>query len=169
VSKVLVVLGAVAAASLAGCGRTTYEVIDRPPHPFQVYGPLELFQVENLAGVADQEGTPFSTVLSEAIEERLTDEEFFARSGEPLKLRCRLIEYASEYSDPKLWGGGGSMIWGRVVLDVEFQGRDGKNAGRVKATGYSKKGGWAVASMNAAQRRAIQALVDFIEDFYDEP
>jgi hypothetical protein len=154
---------------LAGCGRTTYEVIERPTRPFSAYGPVEGLQVENAAGAADENGKPFSLVLSEAIEERLTDEEFFARSGEPLKIRCRLTEYASEYSDPKLWGGGGSMIWGRVVLDVEFQGRDGESAGRVKATGYSKKGGWAIASMNAARRRAIQALVDFIDDFYDEP
>ncbi len=167
-NRVHVLPAILAAMTLAGCGRTTYEVLERPPRPFRAYGPLELFQVENTAGVADQDATPFSAVLSTEIEERLVDEEFFAGSGEPLKIRCRLIEYASECSEPKLWGGGGGMIWGRVVLDVEFQGRDGKSAGRVKATGYSKAGGWAIASMRAAQRRAIQALVDFIDDFYDE-
>lgn len=162
--KIVGILGLV----LAGCGSTTYEVIDRPSRPFSAYGPLQNLQVENAAGVADRDGTPFSTLLSDEIDARLGDEDFFSHNGPSLSIRCRLAEYASDYNDPKLWGGGGGMIWGRVVLDVEFQGQDGKSAGRVRATGTSRKGGWAIASMDAAQRRAIQALVDFIHDHYDE-
>lgn len=156
------------AALLAGCGTTTYEVIERPPQPFHTYGGLQAIRVEDRSGMQARTGDATITAeLAAAIEERMADEEFWTGSGGPLRLICRVVEVASEYSDPKLWGGGGSMTWGRIVLEVEFQTGDDRPAGRIKATGLSEKGGWAVASMAAARRRALQAIVNFIRDNYD--
>ena len=154
---------------LAGCGSTTYDVLDRPTRPFNAYGALRTLQVEDRSATKwNKDEPPYTEELGKVLQGRLADEEFWRGSGLPLKIVCRILEYESEYSDPKLWGGGGGMIWGRIVLEVEFRGEDDRNAGRVRATGFSKARGWGIASMAAAERRALQALVNFISDNYEE-
>ena len=155
---------------LAGCGTTTYEVLEAPTRPFHAYGSLQGIQVESSVRTIepDRDGVPYSGALAKVLQDRFVDEEFWTSGqGLPLKILCRVVEYDAEYSDPKLWGGGGGMIWGRIVLDLEFRSGEEERAGRVRAVGYSKARGWGIASMAAAQRRAVQAAVDFISDNYD--
>jgi hypothetical protein len=158
----------VAGLFLAGCGRTTYEVLEPPSRPFNAYGSLTGVQVESSVKVSpDSDGVPYTGTLAKVLQERLADEEFWTGQDRPIKVLCKVVGYDYEYSEPKLFGGGGGMIWGKIVLELEFRGDDDRSAGRVRAVGYSKARGWGIASMAAAERRAVQAVVDFIHDNYD--
>ena len=159
----------IAALLLAGCGSTTYEVTTRPAGPLSGYGRAEVRDVRvDLQNAPEFEWKESSASdaawIRDRLREQIADEDLFTGAGPALRIESRVIRYEAVWSDPKLWGGGGSMTSATLVLEIRLLDERGLDVGRAEARGHSVKKGWGLASMNAARRRAVDAAMNFLRD-----
>lgn len=154
---------ALAGLLLAACGSTDVRVLEAPTRDLSGFGPTDVrpvvVRVRPVTGNEWKSAAEADAVaLADELRERLAD----GRTGEPLVLEASIVRYESEHSEPKLWGGGGAMLSATIAVDVVLRDGEGVRVARFEAIGTSEKGGWAVATMNAARHRAVKAIVEFV-------
>lgn len=159
---ILRALGPACALLLAACGSAKVQKIDATwavgaPGRLEIRGPRVAIS-EPWPESAEKDAAAMLQELREELADRL------AGPDPVLVLDVGLVEYRPEYSEPKIWGGGGGFVKGTVTLEVVFLDAMGTRVGAIRSTGVSISRGWSVGSMASACRRALGAVVAFVED-----
>ncbi len=162
-------LAPAAALLLAACGTADYRVLERPARPYSDFGSVEVRDVRvdvrhELPGDWPAEAAKGAVEIRDELRQRINEYKTFRGSGPALSVAATLVRYEAEYSEPKLAGGGGSLQKMTVVLEVHFIDERGGVTGRLEATGESRKGGWAVATIAAARSRAVDGVLQYLRD-----
>jgi hypothetical protein len=163
----LLAAGLVGLAACDGCGSSRYELVEPPVRPLAAFGSLDVKPLA-LHRRVDPDDDPderaeLAARLGEELREELAEAELLAGDGPRLVVRPRLDQHLADYAPLRLMGGG-RLLEATVVLDIRLVDADGRGVARLQATGTSYARGWAVASVSAAEGRAIDAVLEFFEE-----
>jgi len=170
--RTAVVAAALTAAALAACGGyKEFRVSQAPTEPLRNFGSFEVvpFTVDGLEQLESRKqanARETAAFITGELVERLKDEEFFVKGGKKIKIEGRLVGFNPGSQALRYFVGAGAGE-GEIAVEVTFMNDSGGAVAKGFAIG-TVHGGMYGGTTRSASKRLIKAIVNFIDDNYDE-